>query len=45
MREMLNAYTILVWKHEWKINTARPRRRWEDSIKIYVTEIQCESVY
>ena len=34
MREMRGVYRILVGKPEGKIPLGRPRRRWEDNIKI-----------
>jgi hypothetical protein len=35
-REMKNAYRILVGKSEGKRQLGRPRRRWEDNIKLYL---------
>jgi hypothetical protein len=35
MREMRNAYTLLVEKPERKIPLTQAWRRWEDNIKIY----------
>jgi hypothetical protein len=37
--EKRNAYRILVAKPEGKRPLGRPRRRWEDNIKIYLREI------
>jgi hypothetical protein len=37
--EKRNAYRILVGKPEGKIPLGRPRRRWEDNIKMYLREI------
>jgi len=34
MGEMRNAYNILVWKPEWKRLLRRPRRRWNDNIRM-----------
>jgi hypothetical protein len=34
LREMRNVYKILMGKPEWKRPLRRPRRRWEDDIKI-----------
>jgi hypothetical protein len=34
-----NAYGILVGKPDGKRPLGRPRRRWEDSIKMYLREI------
>jgi hypothetical protein len=39
MRAKKNAYRILVAKPEGKRPQGRPRRRWVDNIKMYVTEI------
>jgi hypothetical protein len=39
MRETRTAYRILVEKPEGKRPLGRPRRRWEDNIKIYLREI------
>jgi hypothetical protein len=39
MGEMRNAYKILVEKPEGKRSLGRPRRRWEDNIKIDLREI------
>jgi hypothetical protein len=36
-----NAHRILVGKPEGKILLKRPRRRWEDNIKIDLREIAC----
>jgi hypothetical protein len=38
--EKRNAYRILVGKPEGKSPLARPRRRWEDNIKMDVREIE-----
>ena len=32
---------VLVGKPEGKIPLERPRRRWEDSIKLYLQEVGC----
>jgi hypothetical protein len=34
-------YRILVGKPEGKRPLGRPRRRWEDNIKIYLQEVGC----
>jgi hypothetical protein len=34
MRDMRNVYGILVGKPEGKISVGRPRRRWEDNIRM-----------
>jgi hypothetical protein len=39
MREKRNAYRILVGKPEGKRPLGRPRRRWEDNIRIDLREI------
>jgi hypothetical protein len=39
MEEMRNAYSILVGKYEGTILLRRPRRRWEDNIRIDLREI------
>jgi hypothetical protein len=36
LREMRNAYNILVGKTEEKMPLARSSRRWEDTFKIYL---------
>jgi len=35
-------YSVLVGKPEVKRPFGRPRRRWEDNIKIYLQEVGCE---
>ena len=32
---------VLVWKPEGKIPLGRPRRRWEDNIKLDLQEVGC----
>jgi hypothetical protein len=44
MGEMRNVYKILVVKPEGKRPFWRPRRRWEDNIKMDLKEIVCEVV-
>jgi hypothetical protein len=39
MGEKINAYRLLVGKPEGKRSLGRPRRRWEDNIKIDLLEI------
>jgi hypothetical protein len=39
MGEMRGAYSILVWKPEGRSPLGRPRRRWEDNIKMDLGEI------
>ena len=36
------AYRVLVGKPEGKRPFARPRRRWEDNIKMHFQEVGCE---
>jgi len=40
MREMRNAYKILVGKPEWKRPIGRPRRIWEGNNKVNFREIE-----
>ena len=35
---------VLVGKPEGKRPLGRPKRRWEDNIKIYLQEVGCESI-
>jgi len=44
MGEMRNAYNILVGNPEEKRPLGRPRRRWEDNIKMDLREIWWEGV-
>jgi hypothetical protein len=44
MGEMKNAYQILVGKPEGKRACGRPRRRWDDNIKMDLREIAWEVV-
>jgi hypothetical protein len=39
MEEMRGAYRVLVGRAEGKRPLGRPRRRWEENIKIYHEEI------
>jgi hypothetical protein len=39
-----DAYRVLVGKHEGKRQLGKPRARWEDNIKIDLTEISWEGV-
>jgi hypothetical protein len=41
---MINAYKILVGEPEGKRPLGRPRRRWDDIIKMEVRGIECEVV-
>jgi len=45
MGEMRNMYKILVGKPEWKRPFLRPRRRWEDNIRMGLREIGWEVVH
>jgi hypothetical protein len=44
MREMTNAYKILVGQSEGKRRLGRPWRRWEDNIKMDLKETVLEGV-
>jgi hypothetical protein len=44
MREMRNAYNILVGRPEGKRPPGRPRLRWEDKIRMDLREIGWEGV-
>jgi hypothetical protein len=44
MREMKNTYKILVRKREGKKPLGRPRRTWEDNIRMDLREIGLEGV-
>ncbi|KAJ4436711.1 hypothetical protein ANN_16843 [Periplaneta americana] len=39
MGESRNAYRVIVWRLEGKIPLGRPRRRWEDNIKMDLKEV------
>ena len=41
MGERRGVYRILVGKHEGKTPLGRPRRRWEDNIKMDLQEVGC----
>ena len=41
MGDRRGVYRVLVGKHEGKRSLGRPRRRWEDNIKIYLQEVGC----
>ena len=41
MRERRGLYRVYAWKHEGKIPLGRPRRRWEDNIKMDLQEVGC----
>jgi hypothetical protein len=44
MGEIRNTYKLLVGKSEGKRPLGRPRRRWEDDIKMNIREIGTEGV-
>jgi hypothetical protein len=44
MREMRNSYKILVRKREEKRPLGRPRRRWENNIRMGLKEIEWEGM-
>jgi hypothetical protein len=37
-------YKVLVWRRNRKRQLERPRRRWEDYIKIYLQEVRWEDM-
>jgi len=41
MGERRGVYRVLVGKCEWKRPLGRPRRRWEDNIKMGLQEVGC----
>ena len=44
MGERRGVYRVLVGKSEGKRPLGRPRRRWEDNIKMYLQEVECEGM-
>jgi hypothetical protein len=44
MRDRSGAYTVLVGKPGEKRPLGRPRRRWDDNIKMDLQEMDCEGV-
>ena len=42
MEQSRNAYRVLVGKSEGKRPSRRPRRRWEDNIKMDLREMSCD---
>ena len=42
MEKFRNAYKVLVGKPESKRLLGRPRRRWEDNIKMDLREVGCD---
>jgi hypothetical protein len=41
MEERRGLYSVLVRKHEGKRPLGRPRRKWEDNIKMDLQEVRC----
>jgi hypothetical protein len=41
---IINAYKILVGRSQGKRPLGRPRHRWKDTIKVDLTETDCENV-
>jgi len=41
MGERIGVYRVLVRKPEGKLPLGRPRRRWEDNIKMDLQEVGC----
>ena len=39
-----SVYRGLVWKHEGRRKLGRPRRRWEDNIRMDLLEVECGCV-
>jgi hypothetical protein len=44
MGERRGVYRVLVEKPEGKKLLGRPRRRWEDNIKMNLQEVECEGM-
>jgi hypothetical protein len=44
MGDVRGVYTVLVGKPEGKRPLGRPRRRWEDNIKMDLQEVRCEGM-
>ena len=42
MEQSRNTYRVLVGKPEGKRSLGRPRRRWEDNIKMDLREVGCD---
>ena len=42
MEQSRNAYRVLVGKPEGKRPLGKPRRRWEDNIKMDLREVDCD---
>ena len=43
MEQSRNAYRVLVGKPEGKRTLGRPRRRWEDNIKMDLRAVACDA--
>jgi len=43
-REMTGVYRVLVGKPEGKTPLGRPRRRWENNIKMDLQEVECGGI-
>jgi len=41
MGEWIGVYMVLVGKHVGKRSPGRPRRGWEDNIKMYLQVVEC----
>jgi hypothetical protein len=37
-------YRVLIWRPEWTISLGRPRRKWEDNIKLDLRDIGINGV-
>jgi hypothetical protein len=44
MGEERSVYRVLVWIPEGKIPLGRPRRRWENNIKMDLQEVGCGGI-
>jgi hypothetical protein len=44
MRERRSVYRVLIGKSEGKRPLGRPRRRWQDNIKMDFQEVECEGM-
>jgi len=44
MGERRGIYRVVMWKPEGKISIGRPRRRWEDNMKMDLQEVGCGGV-
>ena len=43
MEDSRNAYRVLVGRTEGKRPSGRPRRRWEDNVKMDLREVGCDA--